>query len=103
MKDKAILIAKLRSELGLNQAEFAKQLGITRSHLSAVESGLVPVSKMIVRHVETWSDYVKLFNICNDMLEKEIEKHGSIHKNSTFKKLNDYLSSLESSYGLVKW
>jgi transcriptional regulator with XRE-family HTH domain len=91
MKDKAILIAKLRSELGLNQAEFAKRLGITRSHLSAVESGLVPVSKMIIRHVETWRDYVELLKICIDILDKETKEHGIVRSNSVCKKLENFI------------
>ena len=95
MKDKAFLIAKLRVDLGLNQAEFAKQLGITRSHLSAVESGLVPVSKMIIRHVETTRNYKELIDICLEMLDKEISKDGSSHPKSICKKLENFIVSLD--------
>jgi SOS-response transcriptional repressor LexA len=44
-------IAKIRDQLGLTQDEFAKQLGISRQHLSKLENSSKPLSPKLARRL----------------------------------------------------
>lgn len=50
-------IRKLRSDLGLTQAEFAERLGISSlGHMSEIERGTVPCSIDVALRIETMSN-----------------------------------------------
>lgn len=54
--NKKIDIAKIRSELGITQAELAELLDVDRKYVSMLETGAKPISAKMSRKLDTLKD-----------------------------------------------
>lgn len=78
-----------RKRYGMNQAEFSKLLGVTRSYLSCVESGLKRPSQLLIRRLNgmilenegistyTEIDYSKPSDVLKDIIFADLSVKGN--------------------------